>query len=95
MQSYRSLVTGARGFVGRWLVPFLAAQGITGTATGRELPHGSAGRQAGLTRDDVLGVLTAVDSYGDREARRARGRPDRDPLRLRLSPHDRPPAGHP
>lgn len=48
------LVTGARGFVGRGLLPLLAAHGHTGIATGRQrpidLPHGWTGG----SRDDVL-----------------------------------------
>jgi len=48
------VITGARGFVGRGLLPILAAAGHTGTATGRirptDLPPGWRGR----TRDEVL-----------------------------------------
>ena len=49
------LVTGARGFVGRGLVPFLTAQGFGGTATGREPPTGLPAGWRGLPRGDVLG----------------------------------------
>ena len=48
------LVTGSRGFVGRGLVPFLAARGGGGIATGREPPHTLPAGWRGLGRDDVL-----------------------------------------
>lgn len=49
------LVTGSRGFVGRGLLPFLAARGISGVATGRELPAGLPHGWQGAARGDVLG----------------------------------------
>lgn len=55
------LVTGARGFVGRGLLPFLAAQGIGGTATGREPPAGLPAGWRGLTRGAVLGRATHIE----------------------------------
>ncbi len=61
------LVTGARGFVGRQLVPSLAAGGFTGIATGRiapdDLPHGWTGvsRHDGLSKPhDAAGPIEAV-----------------------------------
>lgn len=50
----RLLVTGARGFVGRGLVPWLAGQGFSGIATGSEAPHGLPEGWQGTTRGDVL-----------------------------------------
>jgi UDP-glucose 4-epimerase len=55
------LVTGARGFVGRGLVPFLAAQGVGGIATGREPPPGLPAGWRGLARGDVLGGAADIE----------------------------------
>lgn len=54
------LVTGARGFVGRGLLPYLAAQGSGGIATGREVPRDLPAGWQGLCRDDVLAGRTDV-----------------------------------
>jgi nucleoside-diphosphate-sugar epimerase len=48
------LVTGARGFVGQGLLPFLATQGLHGIATGRDAPRDLPAGWQGLGRDDVL-----------------------------------------
>jgi UDP-glucose 4-epimerase len=51
------VLTGARGFVGRGLLPILAASGHTGIATGRiaptDLPHG----WRGATRHEMLATM--------------------------------------
>jgi UDP-glucose 4-epimerase len=51
----RILVTGSRGFVGRGLLPYLAARGFGGIATGRETPAGLPNGWNGATRTAVLG----------------------------------------
>lgn len=56
----RLLVTGSRGFVGQGLVPFLAAHGVAGVATGRTVPADLPAGWVGATRDEVLGGGTAV-----------------------------------
>jgi nucleoside-diphosphate-sugar epimerase len=48
------LVTGATGFVGRGLLPLLAARGHTGIATGRTGPSDLPPGWIGATRDRVL-----------------------------------------
>lgn len=48
------IVTGATGFVGRGLLPLLAARGHTGVATGRALPTGLPAGWTGLERDRLL-----------------------------------------
>jgi nucleoside-diphosphate-sugar epimerase len=48
------IVTGARGFVGRGLMPLLAARGHTGVATGRAAPADLPPGWTGATRDRVL-----------------------------------------
>lgn len=48
------VVTGARGFVGRGLLPILAAAGHTGTATGRIAPTDLPPGWRGGTRLDVM-----------------------------------------
>lgn len=48
------LVTGARGFVGRGLLPRLAAAGHDGVAVGREPPRGVPAGWTAATRADVL-----------------------------------------
>lgn len=50
----RLLVTGARGFVGQGLLPWLAGQGFSGIATGSEPPRGLPDAWQGATRGDVL-----------------------------------------
>lgn len=59
------LVTGASGFVGRGLVPYLAAQGVGGVATGRTAPAGLIGGWIGATR---TGVLAGAEAPGPIEA---------------------------
>ena len=49
------LVTGSRGFVGQGLVPFLAARGVSGIATGREPPAGLPPGWRGVLRTALLG----------------------------------------
>ncbi len=52
------LVTGARGFVGRGLMPLLAAYGHTGLATGRsaptDLPRGWSGAERGQVLSNAI-----------------------------------------
>jgi UDP-glucose 4-epimerase len=48
------IVTGARGFVGRGLMPLLAAHSHTGVATGRAAPADLPAGWTGATRDRVL-----------------------------------------
>jgi nucleoside-diphosphate-sugar epimerase len=48
------LVTGARGFVGRGLLAFLHARGISGLATGRTTPESLPAGWRGCMRADVL-----------------------------------------
>lgn len=48
------VLTGARGFVGRGLLPILAAAGHTGTATGRSVPTGLPSGWRGVTRHEVM-----------------------------------------
>ena len=48
------LVTGASGFVGRGLVPYLAGHGFGGVATGRQAPANLPTGWMGCTRADVL-----------------------------------------
>jgi len=48
------IVTGAQGFVGRGLMPLLAAHGHTGIATGRVAPADLPAGWTGATRDSVL-----------------------------------------
>jgi nucleoside-diphosphate-sugar epimerase len=50
----RLLVTGASGFVGRGLLPYLAGHGIGGVATGRHAPANLPAGWMGCTRADVL-----------------------------------------
>lgn len=50
----RLLVTGARGFVGQGLLPWLAGQGFSGIATGSEVPRELPDNWQGVTRGDVL-----------------------------------------
>jgi UDP-glucose 4-epimerase len=54
------LVTGSRGFVGRGLLPFLAARGCDGIATGRQPPAGLPEGWHGATRTAVLGGAADV-----------------------------------
>jgi len=54
------LVTGARGFVGRGLLPLLAARGHTGIATGRQPPAATPPGWRAATRDDLLADRTAA-----------------------------------
>jgi UDP-glucose 4-epimerase len=54
----RLLVTGSRGFIGRGLLPFLAARGFGGIATGRETPADLPDGWRGATRTAVLGGTT-------------------------------------
>jgi nucleoside-diphosphate-sugar epimerase len=59
------LVTGARGFVGRGLIPYLAARGHTGIATGRSVPVALPAGWRGADRDVVLtGGRGATDATG-------------------------------
>jgi GlcNAc-P-P-Und epimerase len=58
------IVTGAQGFVGRGLVPLLAAHGHTGVATGRAAPADLPAGWTGATRDRVL-AGTADASHAD------------------------------
>jgi UDP-glucose 4-epimerase len=58
LNSMRLLVTGASGFVGRGLLPFLAAHGVNGIATGRETPTGLPAGWNGATRTAVLDGTT-------------------------------------
>jgi nucleoside-diphosphate-sugar epimerase len=72
------LVTGARGFVGQGLLPFLATQGLTGIATGREAPRDLPAGWQGLNRDDVLAGRVdpgPVDAIVHLEVRRYVPRP--------------------
>jgi nucleoside-diphosphate-sugar epimerase len=50
----RFLVTGASGFVGRGLVPYLARHEIGGVATGRRAPGDLPAGWVGCTRADLL-----------------------------------------
>ncbi|MEI6241688.1 MAG: NAD(P)-dependent oxidoreductase, partial [Planctomycetia bacterium] len=52
------IVTGAKGFVGRGLVPLLAAHGHTGVATGRVAPADLPAGWIGVARDRVLSGAT-------------------------------------
>lgn len=54
------LVTGSSGFVGRGLLPWLAARGRGGIATGRVLPTDLPAGWSGARRDDVLGEVADV-----------------------------------
>lgn len=59
------IVTGASGFVGRGLVPALAARGHVGIATGRVAPENLPAGWVGRSRDDVLAgaaSLAAIDA---------------------------------
>ena len=58
------IVTGAQGFVGRGLVPLLAAHGQTGVATGRAAPADLPPGWTGATRDRVL-AGTADAAHAD------------------------------
>jgi nucleoside-diphosphate-sugar epimerase len=58
----RLLVTGARGFVGRGLLPWLAGQGFSGIATGSEPPRDLPEGWQGAARGDVLGGRQDVGS---------------------------------
>ena len=58
------IVTGARGFVGRGLVPLLAAHGHAGVATGRTAPADLPAGWIGENRDRVL-AGTADAAHAD------------------------------
>lgn len=58
----RLLVTGARGFVGQGLLPWLARQGFSGIATGSEPPRDLPEGWQGAARGDVLGDRRDVGS---------------------------------
>jgi nucleoside-diphosphate-sugar epimerase len=68
------LVTGSRGFVGRGLLPFLAARGCDGIATGRQPPAGLPEGWHGATRPAVLGGTADVGPF-DAVVQARRGRP--------------------
>lgn len=55
------LVTGARGFVGRALIPKLAAIGHAGIATGRSKPDRLPPGWQGVSRDDCLAGTVPLD----------------------------------
>lgn len=57
----RLLVTGSSGFVGRGLLPFLAARGFGGVATGRKPPEGLPDGWRGAMRTAVLGGTTDAE----------------------------------
>jgi len=54
------LVTGAKGFVGRGLLPLLAAEGHTGIATGRTVPADLPPGWIGAACDRVLGDAAEI-----------------------------------
>lgn len=60
----RLLVTGASGFVGRGLLPWLTARGHGGVATGRTLPEALPPGWRAVRRDDVLehGLREPIDA---------------------------------
>lgn len=56
------IVTGARGFVGRGLVPLLAAHGHTGVATGRTVPADLPQGWTGAERGHMLSAAAATQA---------------------------------
>jgi nucleoside-diphosphate-sugar epimerase len=77
----RFLVTGASGFVGRGLVPYLARHEIGGVASGRRAPGDLPAGWVGCTRADLLEgdpVTGKVDAIVHLEVRQHVARPSVD-----------------
>jgi nucleoside-diphosphate-sugar epimerase len=82
-RAMRLIVTGASGFVGRGLLPSLAAFGHEGIATGREVPSPLPTGWTGRRRDDVLGTRDlrgSIDAIIHLEVKQHAPRPTVDDL---------------